>query len=192
VDEVVDVSGPEYACRNYLEQSDVRSYLLRADKTRPVNRAADMGCGYGRLTPVLAEGGANVVGFEREQAFVDTGRRLWPQYQFVQVNDLASIPVPDDSFDFVLSFTVLQHVPESAVQRVAAELRRLLRPGGHLLLCEETDESHVAEETTGRSVARYGLLLAPLRLIDTSARRIEPTYPRPDVGTYMLFCRSRP
>ena len=53
--DVVDVSGPPALLRNYLEQRDVREYVQRAEMTTPITRAYDVGCGFGRLTPVLAE-----------------------------------------------------------------------------------------------------------------------------------------
>ena len=96
-------------------------------------------------------------------------------------------------------FTVLQHVPEPDVLRVIDELRRIVRPEGWLLLCEETDASLEAGDRTaahlgytrGRPVDRYAEWLAPWTLVATRARVIEPGYPRPDVGTYMLFAGPR-
>ena len=186
-EEVVDASYPAFACRTYLEQRDVRRFLHRAACAVPVNSAADLGCGFGRMTPVLREVASAVVGFEREPGFVERARSLWPDADFRRVDSLASLPCPDGCFDFVLSFTVLQHVPDADLPAVAEEIKRVLRRPGHLLLCEETDERHVAGDTTGRSIARYEALLEPLRLVEWCARGIEPTYPRADVGTYMLF-----
>ena len=76
-----------------------------------------------------------------------------------------------------------------------AAIKRAVRAGGYVLCCEETDVEHRHGETDnprgkctiGRSVRTYEELFRPFTLERTSPRRIEPTYPRPDVGTYMLF-----
>ena len=41
--------------------------------------------------------------------------------------------------------------------------------------------------TIGRSVQTYQSFFPNLTLVTTAPRRIEPTYARPDVGTFMLF-----
>jgi hypothetical protein len=78
----------------------------------------------------------------------------------------------------------------------------VVAPNGHLLLCEETDDTLEAGDranahlgyTCGRPVATYEEWLTPWRLVATKRRTIEPDYPRADVGTYMLFAGpdSRP
>lgn len=191
---MVDVAGPAFATRTYLEQAELRRHLLRAAAGTALRDLADVGAGFGRMTPVLAEFG-RVTAFEREPDLVARARALWPDLAFRQVDDLARLPADSRSLDLAMTFTVLQHVIDREAERVTAELRRVLRPRGYVLLCEETDESHVTGDTArpggrctiGRSVERYGRMLAPLELVDTSPRRIEPTYPRPHVGTYMLF-----
>ncbi len=120
---------------------------------------------------------------------------LQPSIEFRAVQTLSSLPADDASFAFALVFTVLQHIPEPDVHTVIAELQRLLAPGGHLLLCEETDATLEAGDrgnaqlgyTCGRPVSTYEAWLAPWRLVATKRRMIEPDYPRADVGTYMLF-----
>ena len=95
-------------------------------------------------------------------------------------------------------FTVLQHVPEPEVRDVIAEIHRILKPNAVLLLCEETDPTLEAGDraradlgyTCGRPVETYAAWLAPWTLSATRKRAIEPDYPRPDVGTYMLFRRD--
>ena len=193
--DVVDVSGPPALLRNYLEQRDVRAYLQEAAARHRVQRAYDVGCGFGRLTPVLSEVAAEVIGFEREAALVETARRLVPALKFERAATLEHLPVPGASADFVLTFTVLQHMPDARAEAVLAEILRVIAPGGHLLLVEETDETLSAGDpanadrgyTHGRAVAWYAHRVQPASLVATSPRRIEPGYPRPNVGTYMLF-----
>ena len=195
--EVVDVSGPAALLRNYLEQRDVRRYLQIAASRGPIARAYDIGSGFGRLTPVLAETAGEVVGFEREAALVATARDLLPALRFERVDSLERLPAEASSASFVLVFTVLQHMPDARAEAVIREVLRVLRPGGHLLLVEETDPALEAGDasraelgyTRGRAPAWYAGRLQPLRLEQTAPRVIEPGYPRADVGTYLFFRR---
>ena len=193
--DVVDVSGPAALLRNYLEQREVRGYLQQAALAAPVARAYDIGCGFGRLTPVLAEVAAETVGFERETSLVATARLLLPGLTFKEVSSLDMLPAADATGQFVMTFTVLQHMPDPLAERVLAEIVRVAATDAHILLCEETDaalEAGVASVadlgyTRGRSVAWYAARLSPFTLVATAPRIIEPGYPRPDVGTFMFF-----
>ena len=193
--DVVDVDGPRAMLRAYLEQRDVREFCAKLRTAGPLSAACDVGCGFGRLTPVLTEFAERVVGFERENSLVSIARSLQPSIDFRPVDTLQRLPADQGSFDLGLVFTVLQHVPEPDVRAVIDELRRIVMPAGHLLLCEETDAALEAGDrsaahlgyTCGRSVPTYEAWLAPWKLVATRRRTIEPGYPRPDVGTYMLF-----
>jgi SAM-dependent methyltransferase len=193
--DVVDVDGPRAMFRAYLEQRDVRALFASVAGAARVRAACDVGCGFGRLTPVLTEFAHGVVGFEREQALLAVARNLQPGLEFRDVQTLSSLPADEQSFDLGLVFTVLQHMPDPDAIVVIDEVRRIMHPGGYLLLCEETDASLEAGDrarahhgyTRGRPVDTYAGWLAPWRLVATRQREIEPGYPRPDVGTYMLF-----
>jgi SAM-dependent methyltransferase len=193
--EVVDVDGPRAMLRAYLEQRDVRELTAKASAAAPISAACDVGCGFGRVTPVLTEFADRVIGFEREPDLLRVARALQPSVEFRSIDTLSRLPADDGSFTFGLVFTVLQHVPEPEVLAVIDELRRIVTPQGHLLLCEETDATLEAGDrsqahlgyTCGRPVTTYQSWLAPWKLVATKRRAIEPDYPRPDVGTYMLF-----
>ena len=193
--EVVDVDGPRAMLRAYLEQRDVRELTARASTAAPISAACDIGCGFGRLTPVLTEFADRVIGFEREPDLLGIARSLQPSIEFRAIDTLSHLPADDASFTFGLVFTVLQHVPEPEVRTVIDELRRIVAPHGHMLLCEETDSTLEAGDrlqahlgyTCGRPVTTYQAWLDPWKLVATKRRSIEPDYPRPDVGTYMLF-----
>ncbi len=194
VEQVVDASTPATVVRSYLEQAAVRRYLEHASAQLDLACAADVGAGYGRLSLVLAERAARVVCCEREPGLVELARRLLPAPLDVrQIETLARLPLPDRSCQFVLSFTVLQHLTEAELAPAVAELLRVVGQPGFLLLCEETDETirllpeGTAGTTTGRSVAAYQQLLRPLVLVEIAPRVVEPSYPRAHPGTYMLF-----
>lgn len=193
--EVVDVDGPRAMLRAYLEQRDVRELLSSETRGARVAAACDVGCGYGRLTPVLAEFADRVVGFERETGLLRIATSLQPSVEFRAIESLRALPAENHAFDLALIFTVLQHVPEPDVLAVIDEIRRIAAPGGYLLLCEETDATLEAGDraradlgyTCGRPVETYQNWLMPWTLLATRRRSIEPGYPRADVGTYMLF-----
>ncbi len=191
VAEVADAAGPGANVRNYLEQSGVRRCLQAAAAIRPIRRAADVGCGDGRLTMVLREVAGEVVGFEREPGLLAEATRLLPSVEFRSIDALSSLPAPDAAFDFAMTFTVLQHLDDAEARRVVAELRRIAR-GGLVLLTEETDAAFSdggegGGLTKGRSVATYREWMRPFEPVLEFPREIEPGYPRRDVGTYMLF-----
>lgn len=197
---VVDTSGTALIIRTYLEQMDVRRHLADVSRCLPITAACDVGAGYGRLSVVLTEFAHEVVAFERESAFVADARRFLPQIDFRQVETLADLPVDSHVFQFVLTFTVLQHLGDSELIRAVEEIKRIVAKPGYVLLCEETDvnlhyyegDSTEGGSTIGRSVEQYATLMAPFVLITTSPRRVEPAYPRRNVGAYMLFRSNEP
>jgi SAM-dependent methyltransferase len=193
--EVVDVGGPEFAIRTYLEQAGVREFLRRVAADGRLGRGCEVGAGYGRMCPVLLEFCDQVVAFEREPDLVARGGFLQPEVEFRRVDSLGELTAGDGEFDFALTFTVIQHLSHAAAEAALAEIRRVVRPGGHVLLCEESDESFTEGDPTdptsyftfGRDIERYRAWMAPFTLVATAPRRIEPGYPRANVGDYLLF-----
>ena len=93
----------------------------------------DCGCADGGYSEALLDAGAgHVTGIDPEAERIDAARaRTRPGLEFA-VGGAEELPWPDDTFDGVLLNEVLEHVDdESATLR---EIRRVLRPGGHLAL----------------------------------------------------------
>lgn len=109
------------------------------DLERPerFGRALDFGCGVGRLTRAMAGHFRQCRGLDISAPMVEHARRLnanHPQCRFA-VNTRPDLrKLGDDSFDFVYSNIVLQHVPSKPViRRYIREFVRVLRPGGLLV-----------------------------------------------------------
>jgi len=94
-------------------------------------RILDAGCGSGPLAAALRDRGAVVTGFDASPGMVGlAGRRLGRD---VLVADLgAPLPFTDGAFDDVVGSLVLHYLRDWTAP--LAELRRVLRPGGRLLL----------------------------------------------------------
>jgi SAM-dependent methyltransferase len=117
-------------------EAEVTEVLTVADGLRPVarGRALDFGCGVGRLTRALGTRYEAAVGVDISEAMVAQARQLnesFPQCEFL-VNDSPDLArFETDSFDFVYSNIVLQHLPSVAeIERYVTEFLRIARPEG--------------------------------------------------------------
>jgi ubiquinone/menaquinone biosynthesis C-methylase UbiE len=115
---------------------ELRSGFLRAG-ARDGDRALDLGCGDGAFTEVLTQAGAEVVGADVAQAALERARARHPgvEYRLLEID--AALPFRDSQFDLVWASEVIEHIADTA--RWLSELRRVLAPGGRLLV---TTPSH--------------------------------------------------
>jgi SAM-dependent methyltransferase len=126
-------STPALFARHHYETARIRQLL--ADKD--VQRSLEFGCGYGRLSPTFASLSARHIGVDINGEALAAARAAYPHLDFRQSNG-GELAFPDDTFDLVVSWTVLQHVRPERIDDALRELLRVLRPEGRLLLCEET------------------------------------------------------
>lgn len=112
-----------------LEQPGVREIL---DGFEP-GIALDAACGTGRHAAYLSEKGHRVIGVDRSPEMLRIARAKLPDAEFHEA-DLEDIPLPDDHVDVVVCALALTHV--GALAPVLAELVRVLKPGGHLVLSD--------------------------------------------------------
>ncbi|HMP01628.1 MAG TPA: class I SAM-dependent methyltransferase [Gemmatales bacterium] len=101
-------------------------------------RVLDFGCGHGMAGVLLAERGAQVVGFDLAGGYVAEAaarsavHRLTQRWAGVQAAG-ERLPFADRSFDRVWAHAILHHLD---LPTAAAELRRVLRPGGWVVAAE--------------------------------------------------------
>ena len=93
----------------------------------------DAGCGSGPLSAALVARGAVVTGFDASPAMVELARQRLGGSAAVLVADLGRpLPYADSAFDDVVVSLVLHYLRDWTAP--LAELRRVLKPGGRLLL----------------------------------------------------------
>ncbi|HEV8554806.1 MAG TPA: class I SAM-dependent methyltransferase [Actinophytocola sp.] len=96
-------------------------------------RILDAGCGSGALSAALRARGAVVTGIDTSAAMLELARRRLGADADLRVADLASpLPLPDGEFDDVVASLVLHYLQDWGP--TLTELRRVLRPGGRLLV----------------------------------------------------------
>jgi ubiquinone/menaquinone biosynthesis C-methylase UbiE len=96
-------------------------------------RVLDAGCGSGPLSAALRAKGATVTGFDSSPAMVELARQRLGKDAALHVADLGRpLPFADGAFDDVVASLVLHYLPDWTAP--LAELRRVLTPGGRLIL----------------------------------------------------------
>jgi ubiquinone/menaquinone biosynthesis C-methylase UbiE len=102
-------------------------------------RIVDVGCGEGDVARALAEQGATVCGYD--PFIAETGWTAFGTGRYRLAKAAAdAIPEPDGTADLVLFVFSLHHVPTARHRGAMEEARRLLRPGGRLLVAEPLAE----------------------------------------------------
>jgi SAM-dependent methyltransferase len=97
----------------------------------------DAPCGFGRHSIPLARAGYRVMGVDRAAPLIEEARRRgrnerWPKWA---IADYRELPVPDESFDLVVNlFSSLGYLGDEQDTRALTEFRRVLRPGGRLVI----------------------------------------------------------
>ena len=104
--------------------------FVRLSGLKPSARVADLGCGSGAFTALLARAGYDCVGVDISPKLIALGRGKFPEIEFAE-GDIEHLPFPDASVDGVLLSGVVHHFPDPS--RCAAEVFRVLRPGGRFV-----------------------------------------------------------
>ena len=113
--------------------------------------ALDVGCGEGRFCRMLAARGIRTVGIDPTEALIDEAKRRHPEGDY-RIGRAEQLAFPDGSFDLVVSYLSLIDIPDIAA--AIAEMARVLRPGGSLLIANLTSFNTAAQRSFG---ARLGL-----------------------------------
>jgi SAM-dependent methyltransferase len=102
---------------------------------RTARSILDIGCNVGELLSYLRQLDyrAALAGCDVNAAAVDAARRNVPDADF-RVCEAAALPFPDAAFDCVTCIETLEHVPPADWEKSLLAMRRVLRPGGRLIL----------------------------------------------------------
>lgn len=110
-----------------------RKEVRRAVVTRPAMRVLDVAAGTGASSIEFVRAGADVVAVDFSEGMLEEGRRRHPEIDFRQA-DAMNLPFEDNSFDAVTTSFGLRNIQD--FDRALREFYRVLRPGGHLVVCE--------------------------------------------------------
>lgn len=125
----------DYAVFEYIRSAKVIQSVERSGvKLR--GRVLDAGCGSGGTALSIAEEVSFAVGLDLSPRFSNAGTRLAREKKIANVaftqGDGLKLPYANESFDVVLSHSVIEHLPSA--EAYIAECARVLKPGGRFYL----------------------------------------------------------
>ncbi len=149
----------------------------------------DLGCGPGHVTRYLHERGLDIAGIDLSGAMIKEARRLNPGIDFSR-GDLRELKAPDNHYAAAVAFYSLIHLTPGELVKALLEIRRVIVPGGALLLAfhvgrEQQQLTRWWERDVDLTFYQYPLMDMVVHLQDAGYRqeRIYQRAPYPDIET---------
>ena len=120
----------------------LRQLTIDQAQLRPGEAVLDVGCGTGDLTLLAKQrvgAAGRVCGIDAGPEMIGVARgkaaRRRTEIDF-RVEPIEAMTFPAQTFDVVLSSLMMHHLPDDLKPRALAEIRRVLKPGGRLLIAD--------------------------------------------------------
>jgi SAM-dependent methyltransferase len=142
----------------------------------PPGRGLDLGCGLGTEAGFLTDAGFDTTGIDLSPAALTRAATLHPSPHFARA-DALRLPFADASFDLLFDRGCFHYIAAADRAQYAAEARRVLRPGGRLLLraCLRTagERNDLDEPLIRRTFAAWCFLMLEQRVIASDTREMD-------------------
>ncbi len=129
-DEIIDLHHDEF---NYKWIQYNKWLDLLASKLEKGASIIDLGCGNGRAVKYLIDKGFNGIGVDVSEKMLELARNHIPKGKFFNT-DFNELDFNEGSFDAVISFFALNHIPKDEFKKVMLSSKNILKKNGLLLL----------------------------------------------------------
>lgn len=120
---------------DWSRQNIVDAAMLARIEGRGYRAALDVGCGEGRFCRILRQRGIDAIGIDPTAALLEQARRRDPDGDY-RSGRAEKLDFEDDRFDLVVSYLTLIDIAD--FREAIAEMTRVLKPGGRLLVANIT------------------------------------------------------
>lgn len=173
--------------------------VIELANVKPGDGVLDVGCGTGSLTltaqPYAGPSG-KVYGIDAAPEMIEAARRRAPRSGLgvvFEVGLIEKLAFPDATFDVVISRLAIHHLPDDLKRRGFADVLRVLKPGGHLLIADFRPPTnpvllHITSALVGSHMLQTNVWGLPPML--ASAGFVEITS-RPTRSTFLAFVSGK-
>ncbi len=143
-------------------EAALREMTVRLAQVKPGDSVLEVGCGTGSLTLAAKRQvgpSGQVAGIDVIPAMIEFSRRKAEQARTditFQVGSINSIPFPDSQFDAVMCSFMIFHMSEDTRRKGIAEIYRVLKPHGRLLVLDLAMPSQRLQQAIAKRVIFRG------------------------------------
>ena len=143
-----------------------RALLLRfAEMVAGHGDVCELGCGPGHVARFLHDAGVPISGIDLSPRMVEEASRLSPAIDF-RVGDMLALDLPDAGLAGIVAFYAIVNLPPDDVRRALAEMRRVLAPGGVLLISFHAGDEVVRPgELWGQPISMSFYFYPPVEIV---------------------------
>lgn len=97
-------------------------------------RILDIGCWNATLERFLEKDKCHVTGIDNEEEPLEYDRTRFPRFDFIKAQVEQKLPFKNNTFDIVLFFMVIEHIPKNTEQQALNNINKVTKLGGNLFM----------------------------------------------------------